>query len=84
MKKFTFLILLLVSFLFAKDKEDYSEMSNQELIAIIGYVKDQDKESFLKELNSRIPKMSQYEKAQYEKRINGNIQEEKQELDDEK
>ena len=82
MKRVLFSIFLLFSFIFAK--EDYSEMSNQELIEIIGYVKDQNKESFLKELNSRIPKMSQYEKAQYEKRINGNIQEEKQELDDEK
>ena len=82
MKKFTFLILLLVSFLFAKDKEDYSEMSNQELIAIIGYVKDQDKESFLKELNSRIPKMSPFEKAKYEKRLIENVPEEK--VEDEK
>ena len=83
MKKVLLVFFLLLSVVFAK-KEDYSEMSTQELIEIIGYVKDQNKESFLKELNSRIPKMSQYEKAQYEKRINGNIQEEKQELDDEK
>ena len=44
-KKFVFYFFYLSVF-FAKDKEDYSEMSNQELIAIIGYVKDQDKESF--------------------------------------
>ncbi|MDZ7818645.1 MAG: hypothetical protein U5K55_08510 [Aliarcobacter sp.] len=53
MKKITLISLLLISFLFAK--EDYSEMSTQELIAIIGYVKDDNKDSFLKELNSRIP-----------------------------
>ena len=70
MKKFTFLILLLVSFLFAKDKEDYSEMSNQELIAIIGFVDEKDKVSFQKELEFRIPKMSSFEREQYEKRLN--------------
>ena len=57
-------------------------MSNQELIAIIGYVKDQDKESFLKELNSRIPKMSPFERARYEKRLIENVPEEK--VEDEK
>lgn len=82
MKKIVFIFLLLLSSLFAKGKEDYSEMSNQELIAIIGYVKDQDKESFLKELNSRIPKMSPFERARYEKRLIENIPEEK--VEDEK
>lgn len=63
-------------------KEDYSEMSNQELIAIIGFVKEENKESFLKELNSRIPKMNQAEKSLYEKRVNdGNIKQEQ--IDDE-
>ena len=46
MKKIALIFLLLFSFVFAK--EDYSEMSTQELIAIIGYVNDENKESFLK------------------------------------
>ena len=73
MKKITFTFLLLCTFIFAK-QEDYSEMSTQELIAIIGYVKEDNKETFIKELNSRIPKMTEEEKAQFEY----NIQELKQ------
>lgn len=73
MKKVVLIIFLLFSSLIAK--EDYSEMSTQELIEIIGYVKDENKLSFLKELNSRIPKMSEYEKAQYEKRLNETLEE---------
>lgn len=67
MKKITLISLLLISFLFAK--EDYSEMSTQELIAIIGYVKEDNKDSFLKELNSRISAMSDSEKELYEKTV---------------
>jgi hypothetical protein len=63
MKKITVIFLLLLSFLFAK--EDYSEMSTQELIAIIGYVKNENKDSFMKELNSRIPSMTEDEKVLY-------------------
>ena len=44
-------------------------MSTQELIAIIGYVNDENKESFLKELDSRIPFMSNDEKELYEKTL---------------
>lgn len=58
-------VILLVSVMFAK--VDYSEMSTQELIAIIGYVKKDKKESFQKELKSRIPTMTPKEKAEYEK-----------------
>ena len=36
-----------------------------------------NKESFLKELNSRIPKMNEQEKLQYDRRINQEILEEK-------
>lgn len=80
MKKIILIFFLLLGTLFAK--EDYSEMSNQELIAIIGFVKEENKESFLKELNSRIPKMNQAEKSLYEKRVNdGNIKQEQ--IDDE-
>jgi hypothetical protein len=67
MKKIALIFLLLFSFSFAK--EDYSEMSTQELIAIIGYVKDENKASFMKELNSRISNMSEEEKILYEKTI---------------
>ncbi|MDD2894441.1 MAG: DUF1104 domain-containing protein [Aliarcobacter sp.] len=68
MKKIALIFLLLFTFVFAK-QEDYSEMSTQELIAIIGYVKDENKAQFIKELNSRIPTMSQDEKAQFEQSI---------------
>jgi len=67
MKKITLICLLLVNFLFAK--EDYSEMSTQELIAIMGYVKDENKDSFNKELNLRIPNMSEQEKALYQENM---------------
>ena len=67
MKKIALICLLLFSFVFAK--EDYSEMSTQELIAIIGYVKEDNKDSFLKELNSRISNMSDAENELYEKTV---------------
>ncbi len=68
MKKIAFIFLLLFTFIFAK-QEDYSEMSTQELIAIIGYVKEENKVQFIKELNSRIPTMTQDEKVQFEQNI---------------
>lgn len=68
MKKITLIFLLLLNLMFAK-QENYSEMSNQELIAIIGYVKEENKAQFLKELNSRIPTMTEAEKAQYEENL---------------
>ena len=58
-------MVFLFTILFAK--VDYSEMSTQELIAIMGYVKNENKSAFNKELNSRIPMMSQKEKAMYDK-----------------
>ena len=61
------------TFLFAK-QENYSEMSTQELIAIIGYVKEENKVQFFKELNTRIPKMTEQEKIEFEQ----NLQELKQ------
>lgn len=68
MKKIALIFLLLFTFVLAK-QEDYSEMSTQELIAIIGYVKDENKAQFIKELNSRIPTMTPEEKAQFEQSI---------------
>lgn len=67
MKKILVLVCLLITFIFAK--EDYSEMSNQELIAIMGYVKSENKNKFLNELKSRIATMSQREKSQYTKNL---------------
>ena len=67
MKKITLIFLLSLCFVFAK--EDYSEMSTQELIAIIGYVKDSNKDSFIKELNSRIPTMTKKKKNLYKETI---------------
>ena len=67
MKKITLIFLLLISFLFAK--EDYSEMSTQELIAIIGYVNESNIDSFIKELNSRIPSMTEDEKNLYKETL---------------
>ena len=67
MKKIALIFLFIVSSLFAK--EDYSEMSTQELIAIIGYVKDANKDSFIKELNSRISTMTEDERNLYKETI---------------
>ncbi|WP_169729052.1 DUF1104 domain-containing protein [Aliarcobacter cibarius] len=62
------MFFLLVVSVFAK--ENYSQMSTQELIEIIGFVDEKDKVSFQKELEFRIPKMSSFEREQYEKRLN--------------
>ena len=67
MKKCLLLIVFISSFVFAK--VDYSEMSTQELIAIMGYVKAENKAKFKRELQSRIPTMSPREKAQYQKNL---------------
>lgn len=73
MKKLFFICFLFVGIAFAK--ENYSEMSTQELIEIIGYVDEKDKVAFMKELDFRIPKMTESEKAQYEKRLTEKTQE---------
>ena len=69
LKFFTMLLssLLLISFLHAK--ENFSEMSTQELISIMGYVKKENVQEFKKELQSRVPSMSKEEKKIYEKNI---------------
>lgn len=67
MRKGFFIFFLLCCAAFAK--ENYSQMSTQELIEIIGFVEDKDKDSFFKELNNRVPKMNFNEKTQYEKRL---------------
>ncbi len=48
---------------------DYSEMSTQELIVIMGYVDKKNQNKFEKELKSRVPTMSPKEKTLYEKNL---------------
>lgn len=70
MKKVLLVFLLIFSFSFAK--EDYSEMSTEELIAIMGYIKDKNKKEFRKELQERIPTMNSREKKFYERNLKKN------------
>lgn len=67
MKKTLILFFLIVSFVFAK--VDYSEMSTQELIAIMGYVKAENKKQFVQELKSRVATMSAKEKSSYKNNL---------------
>ena len=65
MKNVIKIFLLVLLFLSSLDAaENYSEMSTQELIAIIGYVKEKDVDKFIAELETRIPTMSKAEKKQ--------------------
>ncbi len=65
MKNVITIFLLVLLFLSSLDAgENYSEMSTQELIAIIGYVKEKDVNKFIAELETRIPTMSKAEKKQ--------------------
>ena len=49
--------------------ENFSEMSTQELIQIMGYVKKENKYKFEKELKSRISTMTSQEKKEYKKNL---------------
>jgi len=62
-----FSALLLTSLLYGGD--NFSEMSTQELISIIGYVKQSDVEKFKKELEIRLPNMSAAEKKAYNENL---------------
>lgn len=63
----TFLLITFLSTpLFAVD---YSEMSTQELIAIMGYVEKKNIRKFQRELNSRVPTMSPKERSKYKKNL---------------
>ncbi|WP_428023075.1 DUF1104 domain-containing protein [Arcobacter sp.] len=64
MKKLLSLILILI-FLTPLFAVDFSEMSTQELIEIIGFVKKENKAKFEKELKSRVSTMNEKEKKQY-------------------
>jgi hypothetical protein len=48
---------------------DYSEMSTQELIAIMGYVKSSNQKSFELELKTRVKNMSKKEKNLYKENL---------------
>lgn len=63
MKKVIFSLLFLLVSLVAKT--DFSEMSTEELLAMIGYVKPVNQKSFQKELDLRYPKMNKKEKSIY-------------------
>jgi len=61
-----FIICFILTPIFAVD---FSEMSTQELIEIIGFVKKENRAKFNKELKSRVSTMSSKEKEQYKKNI---------------
>lgn len=63
MKKALFACLILLCSLFANI--DFSEMSTEELVALIGYVEQPEEEHFYQELDLRIPQMSEEQKALY-------------------
>lgn len=58
-----FLTFFLTYSLYAK--ENYSEMSTQELLSIVGYVQSKDVQDFKAELALRVPTMSSTEKRIY-------------------
>lgn len=62
-------ICLITIFISPAFAVDYSEMSTQELIVIMGYVKKQNKKKFKEELKSRVGTMSSTEKAKYKKNL---------------
>ena len=67
MKKILFILIFATVSLFAK--VDFSEMSTEELLAMIGYVKPANQKSFKKELDIRYPKMNDKEKNIYVKNL---------------
>lgn len=64
MKKLLFICCFTLTLLWAK--ADFSEMSTEELIALIGYVEQSKEEHFYKELDRRIEQMSEAQKVLYE------------------
>jgi len=63
MKRLFVILLIFSALMYAK--ENYSEMSTQELIAIMGYVKDENKQAFEEELKKRFKSMTEAEQKQY-------------------
>ncbi len=68
MKK-ALVILTFTVFLSSLFAVDYSEMSTQELIVIMGYVDKKNQNKFEKELKSRVPTMSTKERTLYKKNL---------------
>ncbi len=62
-----FLAFIFLTFLYGED--NFSQMSTQELISIIGYVKDTDAQKFKEELRTREKEMSESEKKIYEENL---------------
>ncbi|MFK5881786.1 MAG: DUF1104 domain-containing protein [Sulfurospirillum sp.] len=60
-------IFVLVAILFAK--VDYSVMSTEELLAMIGYVPAKNQKAFEKEIGKRVGKMNQKQKTIYIKNL---------------
>jgi hypothetical protein len=67
MKKIWMVLLFLGITLFAKT--DYSEMSTEELLAMMGYVAPQSQKVLQQELKIRVPQMSPQEKKTYEENL---------------
>lgn len=63
MKKVLFVVISLSMLLFAK--VDFSEMSTEELLAMMGYVAPKNQKALQQELKYRFPQMSPKEKQIY-------------------
>ena len=63
-----FLLVFIFSFSL-EASENFSEMSTQELISIMGYVKKGELKKFTQELESRVKSMSEKEKKSYKKNL---------------
>jgi hypothetical protein len=67
MKRFIFCFLLISASLFAS--VDYSTLSTQELLAMMGYVPAKNLQSFKQELNQRLNSMNKQEKKIYKQNL---------------
>lgn len=67
MKKYIFSLLFVGVSLFAS--VDYSTLSTQELLAMMGYVPAKKLQSFKQELNQRLNSMSKQEKKIYKQNL---------------
>lgn len=69
MKKIVSILLIPLFVINLYGAVDYSEMSTEELIVIMGYVEKKNQEKFKKELKNRVPTMTAEEKSKYEKNL---------------
>ncbi len=67
MKKVLIILIVLCGMAFAR--VDYSEMSTEELLAMMGYVSAQNQKVLSRELQSRFPRMSPKEKKTYKQNL---------------